>query len=73
MAWVLAAVLRGAPVDLLDTYETERWPVVNTFAEQSVADHFLRDRVTSVVGVTNRSLQRSTRWPCRLAIPALGR
>lgn len=78
LAWKLAAVLRGAPAELLDTYEAERRPVVQAFAEQSVANHFLLDRVTSKVGVTNRSLQQATvglrrpplSWlPDRAAVP----
>ncbi|MDF1706200.1 MAG: FAD-dependent oxidoreductase [Aeromicrobium sp.] len=82
LAWKLAAVLRGAPADLLDTYEDERRPVVRTFADQSVANHFLLDQVTAQVGVTNRALQRATlglsrpplTWlPHRLLVPLVER
>ena len=82
LAWKLAAVLRGASTDLLETYEAERRPVVQTFAEQSVANHFLLDRVTSKIGVTNRSLQQATlglqkpplSWlPDRVAVPLVER
>lgn len=82
LAWKLGAVLRGAPDALLDTYEVERRPVVETFARQSVDNHFLLDRVTAKVGVTNRALQRATlglrrpplSWlPDRVAVPLVER
>jgi len=44
----------------MDTYETERRPVVARFAAQSVSNHFLLDTVTKPFGVTNRSLHRAT-------------
>ncbi|NNN29218.1 NAD(P)-binding protein [Streptomyces sp. S3(2020)] len=61
LAWKIAAVLNGSASDtLLDTYETERRPVVERFAEQSVANHFRLDEVTQSVGITNRSLHGAT-------------
>lgn len=79
LAWKLDAVLRGeARTSLLDTYEQERRPVVERFAEYSVANHLRLDEVTKVVGVTNRSLMQATRavsrpplsWlPARLVAP----
>lgn len=62
LAWKLDAVLSGeASTSLLDTYEQERRPVVERFAEYSVANHLRLDEVTKVVGVTNRSLRQATR------------
>lgn len=61
LAWKLAAVLTsGAPDSLLDTYETERRPVVSRFAEQSTTNHFKLDEVTKPLGITNRSLHKAT-------------
>ncbi|WP_200304716.1 FAD-dependent monooxygenase [Streptomyces adelaidensis] len=61
LAWKIAAVLDGSANDtLLDTYETERRPVVERFAEQSVANHFRLDEVTKPLGITNRSLRAAT-------------
>lgn len=61
LAWKLAAVLHsGAPDTLLDTYETERRPVVARFAEQSTTNHFKLDEVTAPLGITNRSLHQAT-------------
>ncbi|OBF59888.1 monooxygenase [Mycobacterium sp. 852002-50816_SCH5313054-b] len=61
LAWKLAAVLHdGASGSLLDTYETERRPVVTRFAEQSTDNHFKLDEVTAPLGITNRSLHQAT-------------
>lgn len=61
LAWKLAAVLHdGAPESLLDTYEVERRPVIERFAEQSAHNHFALDHVTEPLGITNRSLHRAT-------------
>ncbi|OJZ71974.1 monooxygenase [Mycobacterium paraffinicum] len=61
LAWKLAAVLRsGASDSVLDTYETERRPVVTRFAEQSTNNHFTLDEVTEPLGITNRSLHQAT-------------
>lgn len=61
LAWKLAAILQnGASDALLDSYETERRPVVTRFAEQSTHNHFKLDDVTAPLGVTNRSLNQAT-------------
>ncbi|OBA85937.1 monooxygenase [Mycobacteriaceae bacterium 1482268.1] len=61
LAWKLAAVLQAqASESLLDTYETERRPVVTRFAEQSTDNHFKLDEVTEPLGITNRSLHHAT-------------
>ena len=61
LAWKLAAILRdGASESLLDTYESERRPVVTRFAEQSTNNHFRLDDVTEPLGITNRSLHTAT-------------
>ncbi|MCG7597553.1 FAD-dependent monooxygenase [Mycobacterium sp. PSTR-4-N] len=61
LAWKLAAIMRdGAPESLLDTYEIERRPVIERFAEQSTHNHFALDHVTAPMGITNRSLHRAT-------------
>jgi len=66
VAWKLAAVLSGqAAPALMDTYETERRPVIARFAEQSVSNHFLLDTVTKHFGVTNRSLHHATETVAR--------
>ncbi|KQU45039.1 hypothetical protein ASG84_12355 [Rhodococcus sp. Leaf278] len=61
LAWKLDAVLSGAADSaLLDTYDTERRPVVEKFAEQSVANHFRMDDIGKRVGITNAMLARAT-------------
>lgn len=71
LAWKLAAVLdSGAPDSLLDTYETERRPVVTRFAEQSTTNHFKLDEVTAPLGITNRALHQATEF---MAKPWLAR
>ena len=62
LAWKLAAVLedRARPA-LLDSYETERKPVVRRFADQSVTNHFKLDEVTRHVGLRNENLMQMTR------------
>jgi 2,4-dichlorophenol 6-monooxygenase len=61
IAWKLAAILRsGAPDSLLDTYETERRPVVTRFATQSMSNHFKLDEVTAELGISNRMLHHVT-------------
>ncbi|BBZ28936.1 putative monooxygenase [Mycolicibacterium madagascariense] len=72
LAWKLAAVFRsGAPDSLLDTYETERRPVVARFAEQSATNHFKLDEVTAPLGITNRSLHRATEFMTRPWLSAI--
>ncbi|WP_374022384.1 FAD-dependent monooxygenase [Mycobacterium sp. HNNTM2301] len=69
LAWKLAAILRsGAPDSLLDTYETERRPVVTRFAEQSTNNHFMLDQVTEPLGITNRSLHQATELAGKLSL-----
>lgn len=61
LAWKLGAVLNCRADDtLLDTYEIERRPVVELFAEHSVRNHFTLDAVTKHFGATNRALQTVT-------------
>ncbi|MDV6260113.1 FAD-dependent monooxygenase [Rhodococcoides yunnanense] len=61
LAWKLDAVISGAAApELLDTYDTERRPVVEKFAEQSVANHFRMDDIGTRVGITNAMLARAT-------------
>lgn len=62
LAWKLEAVLNGgAAPGLLDTYESERKPVVERFAAYSVANHEKLDEVTKPLGVSNRALGTATR------------
>ncbi|GAA2047778.1 FAD-dependent monooxygenase [Williamsia deligens] len=61
VAWKIDAVLNhGADDALLDTYEIERRPVVERFAEHSVRNHFHLDEVTRHFGATNSMLHRAT-------------
>jgi 2-polyprenyl-6-methoxyphenol hydroxylase-like FAD-dependent oxidoreductase len=61
IAWKLAAILHlGAPDSLLDTYETERRPVITRFAAQSTSNHFKLDEVTAELGISNRMLHHAT-------------
>jgi 2,4-dichlorophenol 6-monooxygenase len=61
IAWKLDAVLSGAASDsLLDTYDTERRPVVEKFAKQSVDNHFRMDAIGKEVGITNVMLAKAT-------------
>lgn len=59
LAWKLAAVLRhGADAALLDTYETERRPVIQAFADQSVRNLRQLDLVNAHLGIRNEPLLR---------------
>ena len=62
VAWKLAAVLeeRATP-ELLATYEAERKPVIQRFADQSVGNHFTLDNVTRHVGLRNQNLMAMTK------------
>lgn len=61
LAWKIAAVIEGrADRGLLDTYETERRPVVRRFADQSTANHFLLDQAVKGMAPDNKSLARVT-------------
>lgn len=62
LAWKLEAVLEGrADERLLDTYEEERRPVIERFADYSVTNHFRLDEVTKAFGVSNAALRAGTR------------
>ncbi|MEU2031128.1 FAD-dependent monooxygenase [Nocardia amamiensis] len=62
LAWKLAAVLEArAPTSLLHSYEPERRPVVERFAQQSVDNHFRLDEVMAGLAPANRALARVTR------------
>jgi len=72
LAWKLAAVLQnGASDTLLDTYESERRPVIARFAQQSTHNHFTLDEVTEPLGITNRSLHRATELVGKLPLDAV--
>ena len=72
LAWKLDTVLSGtASPTLLDTYETERRPVVEKFAEQSVANHFRLDDIGGRIGITNRMLAVATRVAARAPLASL--
>lgn len=72
LAWKLDAALSGtASPTLLDTYETERRPVVEKFAEQSVANHFRLDDIGGRIGITNRMLAVATRVAARAPLVSL--
>ncbi|GAB2480396.1 FAD-dependent monooxygenase [Jatrophihabitans fulvus] len=61
LAWKIAAVIEGrAERSLLDTYETERRPVVRRFADQSTANHFRLDQAVKGMAPDNKSLARAT-------------
>jgi len=70
LAWKLAAVLRGrAPGSLLDTYESERRPVAQTNAEQSLKNALRIIEVPLSLGVTDTTEASSARMAATLADP----
>jgi hypothetical protein len=61
LAWKIAAIInRHADDALLDTYDPERRPVVERFAEQSTKNFFRLDEVTRPLGISNRAICRAT-------------
>jgi 2,4-dichlorophenol 6-monooxygenase len=61
LAWKMAAIVNEDAQDaLLDTYDPERRPVVERFAQQSVTNYFRLDEVTAPLGITNRAMHRAT-------------
>ncbi|RDH77617.1 FAD-dependent oxidoreductase [Mycolicibacterium moriokaense] len=61
LAWKISSIIDGQARDsLLDTYDPERRPVVERFADQSVKNFFRLDEVTRPLGITNRSICRAT-------------
>jgi 2,4-dichlorophenol 6-monooxygenase len=61
LAWKITAIINGHADDaLLDTYDPERRPVVERFAQQSVKNFFLLDEVTAPLGITNRAICKAT-------------
>jgi 2,4-dichlorophenol 6-monooxygenase len=68
LAWKLAAVLRGwAPESLLDSYESERRPVAQTNADQSLRNALKLVEVPQALGVTDLSSASSERMEKTLA------
>ena len=61
LAWKMAAIVNGDAQDaLLDTYDPERRPVVERFAQQSVTNYFRLDEVTAPLGITNQAMHKAT-------------
>jgi 2,4-dichlorophenol 6-monooxygenase len=61
LAWKIAAIINGCADDsLLDTYDAERRPVVERFADQSVDNFFRLDEVTAPLGITNQMICKAT-------------
>jgi 2,4-dichlorophenol 6-monooxygenase len=61
LAWKITAIINGHADDaLLDTYDPERRPVVELFAQQSVKNFFRLDEVTAPLGITNRAICKAT-------------
>ncbi|MGB6179773.1 MAG: FAD-dependent monooxygenase [Rhodococcus sp. (in: high G+C Gram-positive bacteria)] len=72
LAWKLDAILSGkASPALLDTYSTERRPVVEKFANQSVENHYRLDAIGSLVGITNKMLAKATQAMKRRPLSAI--
>jgi 2,4-dichlorophenol 6-monooxygenase len=66
LAWKITAIINGPADDaLLDTYDPERRPVVERFAEQSVKNFFRLDEVTAPLGITNRAICKATQAVAR--------
>jgi 2,4-dichlorophenol 6-monooxygenase len=71
LAWKLAAVVHGwAPDTLLDSYESERRPVAQTNADQSLGNALRLFEVAQALGVTDFSEASRKRMEATLADPA---
>lgn len=61
LAWKIGAIINGHADDtLLDTYDPERRPVVERFAQQSTKNFFRLDEVTHPLGISNRAICMAT-------------
>ena len=61
LAWKIAAIVGGQAEDsLLDTYDPERRPVIEQFAQQSLNNFIRLDEVTARLGISNRTICRAT-------------
>jgi 2,4-dichlorophenol 6-monooxygenase len=70
LAWKLAAVLEGrAPETLLDSYESERRPVAQANADQSLRNALRLLEVTAALGVSDFSAASRARMTATLADP----
>jgi 2,4-dichlorophenol 6-monooxygenase len=71
LAWKLAAAMHGwAPESLLDSYESERRPVAQTNADQSLGNALRLFEVAQALGVTDFSEASHQRMEATLADPA---
>jgi 2,4-dichlorophenol 6-monooxygenase len=70
LAWKLAAVLQGhAPESLLDTYESERRPVAQTNADQSLRNALRLIEVPQALGITEPTAASRPAMEATLASP----
>jgi len=71
LAWKLAAVLNGwAPASLLESYESERRPVAETNADQSLRNALRLFEVPLALGISDLSAASRERMQQTLASPA---